>query len=77
MQVKGKVPPANVQKAAQQLSQGKASLALELVGYDTSLTAAMQYAFGGSYVCQVNAKPCQEQNLSLVPSSSALPKLFI
>lgn len=52
-QVKGKVPSAQVQQAARNLSNGNATLALELVGYDQNLKAAMQYAFGGSYVCKV------------------------
>ena len=52
-QVKGRVPSAQVQQAAKTLSNGNAILALELVGYDQNLKAAMQYAFGGSYVCKV------------------------
>ena len=55
LQVSGKVPPAAAQSAAKRLSNNKALLALELVGYDSSLQTAMQYVFGGSFVCQVRA----------------------
>ena len=53
LQVNGRVASAAVQAAAAKLSRGKASLALELVGYDAELGAAMQYAFGNAFVCQV------------------------
>ena len=39
----------------QEVSNNTASLALELVGYDSSLQTAMQYVFGSSFVCQVRA----------------------
>ena len=53
LQVNGRVPSASVQGTAQHLSRGNASLAIELVGYDTELKTAMQYVFGSSFICQV------------------------
>ncbi|KAB8349829.1 hypothetical protein FH972_023842 [Carpinus fangiana] len=37
--------------AAQKLAPGKVNLALELVGYDKEVTAAMEYVFGSTLVC--------------------------
>lgn len=37
--------------AAQKLAGSKAQPAIELVGFDHDLSAAMQYVFGGSFVC--------------------------
>ncbi|KAK9829006.1 hypothetical protein WJX72_003368 [[Myrmecia] bisecta] len=53
--VSSRAVPASVVNAAQRLSHGKATLALELVGYDAELSAAMQYAFGGAFVCKDSA----------------------
>ncbi|DBA81803.1 hypothetical protein WJX77_004664 [Trebouxia sp. C0004] len=50
--VKPHVAAASVTAAAQRVSNGSAQLALELVGYDQDLTAAMQYVFGNAYVCK-------------------------
>lgn len=47
---------ASVTAAAQRVSNGSAQLALELVGYDQDLTAAMQYVFGNAFVCKVSLK---------------------
>ena len=52
-QVKPHVAAASVTAAAQRVSNGAAQLALELVGYDQDLTAAMQYVFGSAFVCKV------------------------
>jgi len=38
--------------AAQKLAPGKVDLALSLVGYDDDVTAAMQYVFGSTLVCE-------------------------
>jgi len=38
--------------AAQKLAPGKVDLALSLVGYDNDVTAAMQYVFGSTLVCE-------------------------
>ena len=54
------MPPPAVQQKARQLSQGNASLALELVGFDAELKAAMQYVFGTSFVCQVSPSSWSE-----------------
>lgn len=43
----------NAAAAATKLAGEKAQPALELVGYDQDLSAAMKYAFGGSFVCKV------------------------
>lgn len=53
LQVSSKAASAACRAAVQKLSKGKASLALELVGYDADLTAAMQYVFGNSFICEV------------------------
>lgn len=47
-------PPAAL-AAARKMAGDKAQPALELVGYDGDLSAAMKYAFGGSFVCKVRA----------------------
>lgn len=39
--------------AAARLGGGRAALALELVGFDQELGAAMRYVFGNAFVCQV------------------------
>jgi structural maintenance of chromosome 2 len=38
--------------AAQKLAPGKVDLALSLVGYDDEVTAAMEYVFGSTLVCE-------------------------
>lgn len=38
--------------AAQKLAPGKVDLALSLIGYDDDVTAAMQYVFGSTLVCE-------------------------
>lgn len=45
---------ASVEKigAAQNIAPGKVDLALELIGYDEEVTAAMNYVFGNTLVCQ-------------------------
>ena len=43
--------------AAKNAVGDRAQPALELVGYEPELDAAMQYAFGGCFVCQVSAGP--------------------
>lgn len=45
--------PAPAAAAARRLGGGKAQPALELVGFDQELSAAMKYVFGGAFVCQV------------------------
>lgn len=45
-------PSAAATKAAARLSSGKATLALELVGYQSEVAAAIKYAFGNAFVCQ-------------------------
>lgn len=40
------------QAAAATASNGAATLALSLVGYDTEVAAAMKYVFGGGFVCK-------------------------
>lgn len=50
--VKGGDVPAAVVDAARRLGGGKASPALQLIGYDEEVDAAMRYAFGGVFVCQ-------------------------
>ena len=55
------MPSSRAQTTAEKLSQGKARLAIELVGFDSELKAAMQYVFGSSFVCPVSNSP-EEQN---------------
>lgn len=45
---------ASVEKigAAQNIAPGKVDLALELIGYDEEVTAAMNYVFGNTLVCK-------------------------
>ena len=42
----------SVRSAAKQLAGDKAQPAIELVGYEEELSAAMNYAFGSSFVCE-------------------------
>ena len=57
LQVSSRTASAAAQSAAARLGRGKAALALELVGYDEDLSAAMQYAFGSAFVCKVSQLP--------------------
>ena len=43
--------------AARGMVGDRAQPALELVGYDAELSAAMKYAFGSAFVCKVRAAP--------------------
>ncbi|KAL6711008.1 Structural maintenance of chromosomes protein 2 [Coniothyrium glycines] len=45
---------ASAQKigAAQHIAPGKVNLALDLIGYDHEITAAMEYVFGSTLVCE-------------------------
>ncbi|KAF2188611.1 RecF/RecN/SMC protein [Zopfia rhizophila CBS 207.26] len=38
--------------AAQKIAPGKVNLALTLIGYDNEVTAAMEYVFGSTFVCE-------------------------
>ncbi len=42
-----------MQAAAAKIGRGKATIALELVGFDAELGAAMKYTFGNAFVCKV------------------------
>lgn len=53
-QVKPHVAASSVRAAAQRVSNGNAQLALELVGFNQDLGAAMQYVFGNAFVCKVS-----------------------
>ena len=44
---------AAVHFAVARLGSGKAALAVELIGYNEYLGAAMKYAFGNSFICKV------------------------
>lgn len=43
---------AQTMATAQRIAPGKVNLALELVGYDNEVSAAMQYVFGNTLVCE-------------------------
>ena len=58
LQVSGRVASQAAQAAAARLGKGKAALALELVGFDAGLGAAMQYAFGNAFVCKARLCMC-------------------
>lgn len=51
-QIKARDDPAAVLAAAAKLGAGRARPALELVGFDGGVEAAMKYVFGGAFVCQ-------------------------
>ena len=53
-QVSSRTASAAAQSAAARLGRGKAALALELVGYNEDLSAAMKYAFGSAFVCKAS-----------------------
>lgn len=50
--VSSKGPSASATSAAARLAPGKATLALELVGYQPEMAAAIKYAFRNAFVCQ-------------------------
>ena len=52
--MKPHVAASSVRAAAQRVSSGDAQLALELVGFNQDLGAAMQYVFGNAFVCKVS-----------------------
>lgn len=54
--VSGREVPPPAAAAARRLAGDKAQPALELVGYDGELSAAMKYVFGGAFVCKVGPK---------------------
>lgn len=72
-QVNARTASSAAQKAARSLSKGKASLALELVGYDEELSSAMSYVFGNAFVCKVSLEcaPC----LTSASGTCGLPDL--
>ncbi len=51
----GREIPPGTKAAARKLAGDRAQPALELVGYDAELSAAMTYAFGQAFVCKVRA----------------------
>lgn len=53
-QVSSRTASSGAQAAAGKLG---AQLALELVGYDPELKAAMAYVFGNAFVCKVRRRP--------------------
>jgi chromosome segregation ATPase len=50
-QIRYRDDPAAVLSAAARLGAGRARPALELVGFDGGVEAAMKYVFGGAFVC--------------------------
>ena len=56
LQVRHSEPSAAVRDAARKLSSGRARPALELVGYEDEVAAAVKYAFGSAFVCQARAQ---------------------
>ena len=51
----------SVLETARKMSAGKAQPALELVGYEGDVEAAVKYAFGSAFICQV----CVRKTLDL------------
>ncbi|KAI8462562.1 MAG: structural maintenance of chromosomes protein 2 [Monoraphidium minutum] len=51
-QIRYRDDPAAVLAAARKLGAGRARPALELVGFEGGVEAAMKYVFGGAFVCQ-------------------------
>lgn len=58
--------------AAQRVSNGNAQLALELVGFNQDLAAAMQYVFGNAFVCKVRFGPPLLLGMSISTSQGSL-----
>lgn len=50
MQIRANETPRAVLDAARSLGGGRARPAMELIGYDGELEAAMKYVFGGNFV---------------------------
>lgn len=55
LQVRYQDTHPSVLSAAAQMGGGKAQPALQLVGYAPEVEAAVKYAFGTTFVCQVRA----------------------
>lgn len=53
-QVSSRAASPAVQAAAAKIGRGRATIALELVGFDAELGAAMKYTFGNAFVCKVS-----------------------
>ena len=62
----------NVLSAAAKLGGGKAQPALELVGYEAQVEAAIKYAFGSAFVCQVR---CLQYSCEVQYRTRAVPLL--
>lgn len=66
-QVRYSETPGSVLAAANKLGGGKAQPALQLVGYEDDVEAAIKYAFGSAFVCQVGLR-----DMSVCRSSMAV-----
>jgi structural maintenance of chromosome 2 len=53
LQVRYQEAHPSVLSAAAKLGAGKAQPALQLIGYEQEVEAAVKYAFGTTFVCQV------------------------
>lgn len=51
-QIRANETPRGVLEAAHKLGGGKARPAMELIGYDRKVDAAMKYVFGNNFVCE-------------------------
>jgi hypothetical protein len=56
MQVQYQESHPSVLSAAAKLGSGKAQPALQLIGYEQEVEAAIKYAFGTTFVCQVSCR---------------------
>lgn len=58
VQVRYSDMPSSVLAAAKQLGGGRAQPALQLVGYEAEVEAAIKYTFGNAFICQVSLTAC-------------------
>jgi chromosome segregation ATPase len=56
----------SVLSAAAKLGGGKAQPALQLIGYEQEVEAAIKYAFGTTFVCQVSGRMRQSSQQLLL-----------
>ena len=56
-----------VLEAARKMGAGRAQPALELVGFEGDVEAAIKYAFGSTFICQVRLYDVVSSMISFTP----------
>lgn len=61
---------SRVTQAAEKLSKGSAQLALQLIGYNQDVATAMEYVFGGAFICKVCIVTFSHQHCYVMAANS-------